>query len=72
MASLLPSLQADDDAQRLHSLARLQTALVLHALRFPAAVRVCYSTCSVHEQENEAVVRAVLAEVRRVLVLGVM
>jgi 25S rRNA (cytosine2278-C5)-methyltransferase len=48
--------------ERLRALAAFQTAAVLHALQFPAVQRVCYSTCSVHRTENEAVVARVLAE----------
>lgn len=49
------------DTQRLTKLANLQTHIVEHALRFPAAKRVTYSTCSIHVQENESVVARVLA-----------
>jgi 25S rRNA (cytosine2278-C5)-methyltransferase len=37
-----------------------QESALLHALRFPALQRVVYSTCSLHERENEGVVAAVL------------
>ncbi|SPQ22530.1 10ab74ae-b1ed-4650-90ca-fbe72ac0931e [Thermothielavioides terrestris] len=46
---------------RLASLAAFQLSIVLHALSFPAARKVTYSTCSVHAAENEQVVRAALA-----------
>ncbi|KAL4900903.1 hypothetical protein BDW74DRAFT_170474 [Aspergillus multicolor] len=45
---------------RLLKLANLQTRIVEHALSFPAARKVTYSTCSIHLLENEAVVRRIL------------
>lgn len=50
----------EKDADRLVKLSNLQTHIVEHALSFPSATRVTYSTCSVHEVENEAVVARVL------------
>eukprot|EP00928_Gymnodinium_smaydae_P070759 TRINITY_DN54531_c0_g1_i1.p1 TRINITY_DN54531_c0_g1~~TRINITY_DN54531_c0_g1_i1.p1 ORF type:complete len:437 (+),score=103.61 TRINITY_DN54531_c0_g1_i1:39-1313(+) len=47
-------------AADLQALAEAQAAIVLHCMSFPAAVAVTYSTCSVHEEENEAVVAAIL------------
>ncbi|PYI23766.1 S-adenosyl-L-methionine-dependent methyltransferase [Aspergillus violaceofuscus CBS 115571] len=47
--------------ERLQKLSNLQTRIVEHALHFPAATRVSYSTCSVHMVENEAVVARILA-----------
>lgn len=49
------------DPDALRQLADDQEALVLHAMRFPAVVAIVYSTCSVHEMENECVVRNVLS-----------
>ena len=48
------------NAERLQKLSNLQTRIVEHAMRFPAAKRITYSTCSVHEQENEVVVTRLL------------
>jgi putative methyltransferase len=44
----------------LHCLLCLQEAALLHALHFPSVQRLVYSTCSVHQRENEDVVAAVL------------
>ncbi|PLB44531.1 S-adenosyl-L-methionine-dependent methyltransferase [Aspergillus steynii IBT 23096] len=55
----LPS--APLSADRLTKLSNLQTRIVEHALAFPAATRITYSTCSIHLLENEAVVSRVLA-----------
>lgn len=45
---------------RLLALAGFQIKILLHALTFPAATRVTYSTCSIHSQENEHVVMKIL------------
>ncbi|KAH8699179.1 putative NOL1/NOP2/sun domain protein [Talaromyces proteolyticus] len=47
--------------ERLVKLSNLQTHIVEHALHFPAATRVTYSTCSTHFLENESVVSRILA-----------
>ena len=51
---------------RVAALADFQTRALRHALKFPGAERISYSTCSVHAEENERVVRAVLPEATRV------
>ncbi|KAI5061123.1 hypothetical protein GOP47_0023628 [Adiantum capillus-veneris] len=48
------------DAQRIQKLANFQKTALRFALSFPVVERVVYSTCSVHQQENEDVVSAVL------------
>eukprot|EP00898_Chlorokybus_atmophyticus_P000386 jgi/Chlat1/1348/Chrsp119S01770 len=48
------------DAKRVEQLAKFQEAALRHALSFPGVTRVVYSTCSIHERENEGVVAAVL------------
>lgn len=49
---------------RLVALASFQLRLLEHAMGFPAAKRIVYSTCSIHEEENEHVVtKALLTDV---------
>lgn len=47
-------------ATRLSTLSGFQLALLLHALRYPHAERITYSTCSIYPQENEHVIVAAL------------
>jgi putative methyltransferase len=49
------------DSARLDRLANLQTKIIEHAFSFPAARCITYSTCSIHGQENEAVVLRALS-----------
>lgn len=49
-------------AERLQALAAFQRKVLSHALRFPAVEHLVYSTCSVHQEENEDVVRDTLLE----------
>ncbi|KAE8355986.1 S-adenosyl-L-methionine-dependent methyltransferase [Aspergillus coremiiformis] len=49
------------DLERLVKLSNLQTRIVEHAMSFPAATRITYSTCSIHLTENESVVQRLLA-----------
>ncbi|KAF3481041.1 uncharacterized protein GIQ15_03800 [Arthroderma uncinatum] len=62
-AAPAPASSSDNtaDSARLTKLANLQSQIIEHAFRFPAATRVTYSTCSIHRQENEGVVAHVLA-----------
>ncbi|KAI9143061.1 S-adenosyl-L-methionine-dependent methyltransferase [Paraphysoderma sedebokerense] len=50
---------AGDDS-RLKSLAEFQVNVILHAMKFPKAQRIVYSTCSIHSIENEKVVQTIL------------
>jgi putative methyltransferase len=63
-ATAEPALQLavdDDGGQRLRQLAAFQIRMLRHAMSFPSAQRIVYSTCSVAAAENEAVVVAALA-----------
>jgi putative methyltransferase len=51
---------ASVSTERLAGLAMFQVSVLSHALSFPAMKKVVYSTCSIHEQENEQVVKTVL------------
>jgi putative methyltransferase len=49
------------DGERIEKLAAFQLSALNHALTCPTAERVVYSTCSLHERENEVVVQQALA-----------
>lgn len=53
---------ASGETERLTRLAGFQRRILAHALTFPRARTIVYSTCSVHRVENEDVVQTVLAE----------
>eukprot|EP00179_Madagascaria_erythrocladioides_P010691 CAMPEP_0198367052 /NCGR_PEP_ID=MMETSP1450-20131203/154992_1 /TAXON_ID=753684 ORGANISM="Madagascaria erythrocladiodes, Strain CCMP3234" /NCGR_SAMPLE_ID=MMETSP1450 /ASSEMBLY_ACC=CAM_ASM_001115 /LENGTH=624 /DNA_ID=CAMNT_0044074527 /DNA_START=21 /DNA_END=1897 /DNA_ORIENTATION=- len=56
-----------DEAQastRLNSLAAFQETILATMLTIPTAKRLTYSTCSIHIEENEQVVHAVLEQAR--------
>ncbi|NXF77785.1 NSUN5 methyltransferase, partial [Sclerurus mexicanus] len=57
-----PGEEVAPSAERLQALAGFQRRVLSHALNFPALRRLVYSTCSVHREENEDVVQAVLQE----------
>ncbi|CAH2354985.1 25S rRNA (cytosine(2278)-C(5))-methyltransferase [[Candida] railenensis] len=46
----------DIDTERLNKLAGFQFKIMKHALSYPSARKVVYSTCSIHPHENERVV----------------
>ena len=49
------------ESVRLLKLASLQSRIIRHAFTFPSATKITYSTCSVHEVENECVVSEALS-----------
>ncbi|NWQ96526.1 NSUN5 methyltransferase, partial [Burhinus bistriatus] len=62
MVNRVPREEAAPSAERLQALAGFQRKVLSHALSFPALRRLVYSTCSLHQEENEDVVHAVLQE----------
>ncbi|NXJ93294.1 NSUN5 methyltransferase, partial [Corythaixoides concolor] len=62
MVNRVPREEAAPSAERLQALASFQRKVLSHALSFPALRRLVYSTCSLHQEENEDVVHAVLRE----------
>eukprot|EP00928_Gymnodinium_smaydae_P069798 TRINITY_DN5351_c0_g3_i1.p1 TRINITY_DN5351_c0_g3~~TRINITY_DN5351_c0_g3_i1.p1 ORF type:complete len:577 (-),score=79.80 TRINITY_DN5351_c0_g3_i1:74-1804(-) len=57
---LLDAPDEGDRGARLKKLAAFQRRILSHALHFPRARTIVYSTCSVHQEENEDVVEEVL------------
>ncbi|XP_031565177.1 probable 28S rRNA (cytosine-C(5))-methyltransferase, partial [Actinia tenebrosa] len=62
MDHLTDDEKGDDFQRRLDSLSQFQLTALLHALSFPSVKKVVYSTCSVHRQENEDVVKQALSK----------
>jgi putative methyltransferase len=56
-----PLSSADKLADRLAALSTFQLHILTHAMRFPSARKITYSTCSIHFEENEGVVFQALA-----------
>ncbi|KAG0454696.1 hypothetical protein HPP92_023988 [Vanilla planifolia] len=52
--------KATANGARVKKLAAFQRKALAHALSFPSVERVVYSTCSIHQEENEDVVMSVL------------
>jgi 25S rRNA (cytosine2278-C5)-methyltransferase len=50
----------DDDMKRIQTLSNFQVTALKHAMSFPKVNHIVYSTCSLHEQENEHVVSQAL------------
>ncbi|KAF2790497.1 S-adenosyl-L-methionine-dependent methyltransferase [Melanomma pulvis-pyrius CBS 109.77] len=63
MEDSVPEETASDDklSERLTALSAFQLRILVHAMRFPKARKITYSTCSIHFEENEGVVFQALA-----------
>lgn len=52
----------EKEEQRIKSLSNFQLIALKHAMSFPQCMRIVYSTCSIHQLENEDVVAKALHE----------
>ncbi|KAE8622407.1 hypothetical protein XENTR_v10005229 [Xenopus tropicalis] len=59
---ILADKEESAQSERLEALSGFQRRALSHALSFPSVQRVVYSTCSIHQQENEEVVRDILEQ----------
>ncbi|XP_073526855.1 28S rRNA (cytosine-C(5))-methyltransferase [Phyllobates terribilis] len=59
---VLTDEEGSEKEERLRALSAFQRRALSHALQFPSAQYVVYSTCSVHQQENEDVVQDILEQ----------
>ncbi|EIW84228.1 williams-Beuren syndrome critical region protein 20 copy A [Coniophora puteana RWD-64-598 SS2] len=50
-----------NELDRLQKLSSFQLLMIKHAMKFPAAQKIVYSTCSIHAEENERVVQHALS-----------
>ena len=57
--------QNSDEKNRIQTLANFQTVALKHSMSFPQVERIVYSTCSVHDEENEMVVSNALTEMNK-------
>jgi putative methyltransferase len=58
---MVTAVDTEDELKaRLAALSKFQLELLLHAFRFPSAKKITYSTCSIHAEENENVVKQAL------------
>lgn len=58
---VVTTVNTDDELKiRLAALSSFQLNILLHAFKFPAARKITYSTCSIHAEENEFVVKKAL------------
>jgi len=53
------------DEKRIQSLSNFQLVALKHSMQFPNVDRIVYSTCSVHDEENEMVVSKALSEIEK-------
>ncbi|XP_018412622.1 PREDICTED: probable 28S rRNA (cytosine-C(5))-methyltransferase [Nanorana parkeri] len=59
---MLSEEAGSEKSERLQALSAFQSRALSHALSFPSVQNVVYSTCSVHQQENEDVVKNILEQ----------
>jgi putative methyltransferase len=53
------------DVKRIQSLSNFQLVALKHAMSFPNVTQIVYSTCSIHDNENEIVIATALREVTK-------